>query len=151
IFGWVTYVWLYGALSKRKSVHGTLVGAISGAAPILAGYVAASGVFDVGAVLVFAVLFFWQMPEFYSIAIYRKREYAAAGIPLTSIVRGVRPTIRHIFVHTLLASVSALLLFVFGYTSVTYMVVMTATCLYWLYLGYIGLTTDDPESWSRRM
>lgn len=39
VAGFITYVWLYGALSKRKSIHGTLVGSISGAAPILAGYV----------------------------------------------------------------------------------------------------------------
>ena len=37
ILGWIVYVWLYGALSKRKSVHGTLVGAVSGAVPIWAG------------------------------------------------------------------------------------------------------------------
>ena len=80
IVGFVDYVVLYGMLSKRLSIHGTLVGSISGAAPILAGYVAVSGAFDIGAIIVFAAMFVWQMPEFYSISIYRRREYAAAGI-----------------------------------------------------------------------
>src|SRR5690606_21369597 len=65
IAGWVVYVWLYGALSKRLSVHGTLVGAISGAAPILAGYIAVINTLDWTGVLLFGVIFFWQMPEFY--------------------------------------------------------------------------------------
>jgi len=151
VIGWITYVWLYGALSKRKSVHGTLVGAVSGAAPILAGYVAARGSIDIGAVLVFAALFFWQMPEFYSIAIYRKKEYAAARIPLISIVKSVDTTIRHIFVHTLAFSVSVLLLPVFGYTSTSYAAIMGLGCLYWMYLAFQGLSTNKPEAWAKRM
>lgn len=151
VFGWVVYVWLYGALSKRKSVHGTLVGAVSGAVPILAGYVAASGVFDAGAVLVFAALFFWQMPEFYSIAIYRKKEYAAAHVPLISVVKGTDTTIRHIFFHTLAFSVSVLLLTAYGYTSYTYALIMSTGCLYWIVLALRGLRTNEPEMWSKRM
>ena len=78
--GFFTYVVLYGMLSKRMSVHGTLVGSISGAAPIFAGYVAVTGSIDAAAVLVFLAIFFWQMPEFYSIAVYRRDEYARAGV-----------------------------------------------------------------------
>lgn len=151
VFGWVVYVWLYGAFSKRKSVHGTLVGAISGAVPILAGYLAANGAFDAGAVLVFAALFFWQMPEFYSIAIYRREEYAAAQVPLISVIKGVDTTIRHIFFHTVAFSASVLLLSVYGYTSVTYAVIMLASCLYWVALAAQGLRTKEPAVWAKRM
>ncbi len=151
VFGWVTYVWLYGVIGKRKSVHGTLVGAVSGAAPILAGYVAASEAIDLGAILVFAVLFFWQLPEFYSIAIYRQKEYVAASIPLISVVKGARITTVHIFLHTLAFTVSALLLTAFGYASKTYAVVMGICCLYWLCLAYRGMNANDLNEWSRRM
>ncbi len=151
VLGWITYVWLYGALSKRKSVHGTLVGAVSGAAPILAGYVAVSGAIDIGAILVFAALFFWQMPEFYSISIYRRKEYAAAGIPLTSVVRGVETTIRHIFFHTVAFSASVLLLAAYGYTSVTYAVIMGVGCFYFVILGAKGLRAKKPEMWAKQM
>ena len=151
LFGWVTYVWLYGALSKRKSVHGTLVGAVSGAAPILAGYLAASGVIDAGAVLVFAVLFFWQMPEFYSIAIFRRKEYSAAKVPLISVVKGVDATIRQIIFYTVAFSVSALLIPVYDATSVTYAVVMSIACVYWTTLSTRGLRAEEPELWARKM
>lgn len=151
LLGWVTYVWLYGALSKRKSVHGTLVGAISGAAPIFAGYVAASGVVDVGAILVFAVLFFWQMPEFYSIAIFRRKEYAAAKVPIISVVHGVNATIRQILFYTIAFSGSAVLLYVYGYTSMTYAVLMGVSCVYWTVLAVNGLSTKEPEVWAKKM
>ena len=94
LLGFVIYVWLYGALSKRRSLHGTLVGSISGAMPIAGGYAAVSGSVDIGLIVIFLILFFWQFPEFYSISIYRRKEYKAASIPVISVVRGVPSTIR---------------------------------------------------------
>lgn len=151
IIGFVTYVWLYGAFTKRKSVHGTLVGSISGAIPILAGYVAAAHTIDTNAILLFLILFFWQEPEFYSIATYRRKEYKAAGIPVISVIRGINRTVREIFVYTVLFVIVALLLAVVGSASYTYLVVMTLTCAYWMRIGIQGLKTKDPAAWARRM
>lgn len=149
--GFVTYVWLYGALSKRRSIHGTLVGSISGAMPILAGYCAVSGRIDAAAVMVFLMLFFWQFPEFYSIAIYRRYEYAAAHVPVMSVVKGVYSTTVQIFVYTVLFVVSTLLLTPFGYTGWVYFAVMLVFGLYWLRLGWQGLVLKGTDAWARRM
>jgi len=149
--GFVDYVVLYGMLSKRLSIHGTLVGSISGAAPILAGYCAVSGTLDVGALLVFLILFLWQMPEFYSIAVYRQKEYAAANVPVMSVVKGKQNTIVQIFIYTILFVISTLLLTVFGVTGYTYLVVMAACGVYWIWLGYKGLATKDQDAWARKM
>lgn len=151
IVGFVDYVILYGMLSKRLSIHGTLVGSISGAAPILAGYVAVTGKIDAGAIIVFMILFLWQMPEFYSIAIFRLKEYKAAGVPVMSVIKGVRSTKIQIAAYTLLFVISTLLLTVYGYTGVIYFVVMTLLGLYWLRLGMEGLVTTQDDAWSRRM
>ncbi len=151
IVGFVTYVVLYGMWSKRQSVHGTLVGSVSGAIPILAGYVAAAGVIDAGAVLVFLVLFFWQMPEFYSIAIYRREEYKKAGVPIISVVRGVSRTKKEIFVYTIAFVLSTLLIPVFGYAGYLYMITMTLLGAYWIWLGAVGLQAKDSEKWARKM
>jgi protoheme IX farnesyltransferase len=151
IVGFVDYVVLYGMLSKRLSIHGTLVGSISGAAPILAGYCAVTGTLDLGAIIVFAILFLWQMPEFYSIAIYRLKEYKAAHIPVISVIKGVKNTKLQIFVYTLLFVVATLLLTVFGYAGYSYFVVMAVFGLYWLWLGAKGLTTKDDDAWARKM
>jgi len=149
--GYITYVWLYGALSKRRSIHGTLVGSISGAMPIAAGYAAVSGRVDVGLVLAFLIMFFWQFPEFYSIAIYRRKEYAAAKVPVMSVVKGVRSTTIQIFIYTIAYVVSTLALTLTGYTGYIYFVVMALVGGYWTWLAAIGLSAKDPEAWARRM
>lgn len=151
VIGYADYVLLYGMWSKRRSWHGTAVGAISGAAPILAGYAGAAGTVDLGGVLAFLVLFVWQMPEFYSISIYRREEYAAAGVPVISVVKGVRYATLHIFGYTVLFVIFSLLLSILGYTGVTYLVVMAAVGAYWLWLGAKGLSKNQPEAWARRM
>lgn len=151
IIGYVDYVVLYGMWSKRTSVHGTLVGSISGAAPILAGYVAAAGTIDLGAILVFLVIFVWQLPEFYSIAIYRQKEYAAAGVPVISVVKGIPHTIREIFIYTLLFVIFTVALGAFGYAGFMYTVIMSAVGLYWLWLSSQGFKAKDPAVWARRM
>ncbi len=151
IAGFVTYVWLYGALSKRRSIHGTLVGSISGAMPIAGGYAAASGQVDTGLVIAFLILFFWQFPEFYSIAIYRRKEYAAADVAVMSVVKGVRSTIIQIYIYTVLYVLSTLLLTIFGYTGIVYLVVMAVAGGYWVWLAGKGLTAKEPEAWARRM
>ncbi len=151
VIGFITYVWLYGAWSKRTSIHGTAVGAISGALPIAGGYAAASGMFDVGLGIAFLILFFWQFPEFFSIAIYRKKEYAAAGIPLMSIVEGVRSTTVQIVVFTIAYVIATLTLSFFGYTGIVYLLVMLASGIYWIHYGFKGLRTKNSETWSRSM
>lgn len=151
LFGWIVYVWLYGALGKRKSVHGTLVGSLSGAAPILAGYVAAANTLDITAVLLFLVMFFWQMPEFYSISIYRRQEYAKANIPVSSVVRGVEATKTQIFAYTILTVASMLLIATDERASWTYFIVVLIFGMRWLQLGAEGLFAKDNDSWSRQM
>lgn len=151
IGGFLVYVVFYGMLSKRLSVHGTLVGSISGAAPILAGYVAVAGTIDLGAVLVFLILFLWQMPEFYSIAIYRRKEYAAASVPVMSVVKGIKSTKIQIFIYTVLFVISTLLLSIFGYTGYIYLVIMAVLGLYWIWLGFKGLRATNSDAWARKM
>lgn len=150
LLGFIIYVWLYGALSKRKSLHGTLVGSISGAMPIAGGYAAVSEHIDIGLVLVFLILFFWQFPEFYSISIYRRKEYAAANIPVISVVRGVPATIRWILVNTILYVICTLTLTPLGYAGWVYFGVMLSAGLYWIYIAVQGISTKDTEHWARK-
>jgi protoheme IX farnesyltransferase len=151
IIGFITYVWLYGALGKRRSVHGTIPGSVSGAIPIFAGYVAARGSVDWGAVIVFAILYFWQFPEFYSISIYRRREYKAASVPVSSVIRGVPATTKQIFIYTILFVISTLLLTPLGYAGYTYAIVMAALGIRWLLIGAGGFSAKDSEKWARKM
>lgn len=149
--GFVTYVWLYGASSKRKSVHGTLVGSISGATPITAGYIGATGQADPTALILFLILFIWQMPEFYSISIFRLSEYKKANIPVISVVRGVDHTKKMILIYTVLFVLSSLSLALTHTVSWTYFITMLALGMNWIVLGVSGLYDTDSITWSRKM
>ncbi len=150
--GFLAYVVLYGMLSKRLSIHGTLVGSISGAAPILGGYVGASNALDAGAAIAFLILFFWQMPAFYSIAVYRRDEYARAKVPVISVVRGIPNTVVQILVYTVAYVAVSLLPQPFGYTGWSYTVVMGLLGAGWIVLAVRGLrAAGNYDHWARLM
>ena len=75
----VSYVLLYTPM-KRQSAASLLVGALPGAIPPLIGWTAATGHLDLPGVLLFAVMFLWQVPHFLAITLFRKEEYARAGL-----------------------------------------------------------------------
>lgn len=79
-----SYVWLYTP-AKRLTSHNTLVGAIPGALPPVIGYAAASGTLTVEAALLFAIVYFWQMPHFYAIAWMYREDYARGGYRMLSV------------------------------------------------------------------
>ena len=78
------YVLIYTPL-KRRSWLNTSIGAIPGALPMSCGWVAATGTFDGGAFLAFAILYAWQHPHFYAIAWIHKEDYARAGFKMLSV------------------------------------------------------------------
>lgn len=84
LLGVVAYIWYAGLYTwaKRKTVHSTLIGTIPGALPVTAGYVAVVGWIDIVAILLTVLLIVWQLPHFYAIAVFRKKEYEAAKIPV---------------------------------------------------------------------
>ena len=81
----VSYVFVYTPLKLRTSLA-TLVGAVPGALPPVIGWAAAAGEISLGALVLFGIVFFWQMPHFLAIAWMYRDDYAAAGIPLLPVL-----------------------------------------------------------------
>ncbi len=81
----VTYVFVYTPL-KYVTTLNTLVGAVPGGLPPMVGYVAGSGVIDDMAVVLFLILFFWQIPHFLAIAWRYRDDYARAGMKMLPVV-----------------------------------------------------------------
>jgi protoheme IX farnesyltransferase len=148
--GWFAYVVLYG-IGKRHTVHGTVIGSISGAVPPVVGYTAVTNHLDGGALLLFIILVCWQMPHFYAIAIYRAKDYAAAHIPVLPLVKGVRNTKLQMMGYILAFTAAAIALSVFGYAGYTYLVVMILLGLAWLRLALQGFKTKDDNAWARKL
>lgn len=150
IIALVDYVVLYG-LAKRHSVHGTAVGTIAGALPVTAGYVAVTGAFDLGALLLFIILVIWQMPHFYAIAIFRQKDYEAASIPVWPIKMGVASTKLQMMLYVGAFMVATSLLTVAGFTGYTYLAGMLLVSGWWLAKGLQGYKTQDDVRWARGM
>ena len=75
----IGYVWVYTPL-KRKSSLALPIGAIPGAAPPLLGWAAAARSVDAPGLVLFAIMFLWQLPHFLAISVYLKKDYSGAGI-----------------------------------------------------------------------
>jgi len=84
------YVVIYTVLLKRHTSQSTLWGGVCGAAPVLIAWAAATGSLSWAAVLLFAVVFFWQPPHFWALAIKYRDDYRSAGIPMLPVVASVR-------------------------------------------------------------
>ena len=80
-----TYVFVYTPLKRRTSLS-TLLGAVPGALPPVIGWAAAEGTITLPALVLFGIVFLWQMPHFLAIAWLYREEYAAAGIPLLPVL-----------------------------------------------------------------
>lgn len=150
VVGLFFYVVVYG-IGKRRTVFGTIIGSISGALPPVAGYTAASGQLDGGAYLLFLILVCWQMPHFYSIAMYRFDDYKAAGLPVMPVKKGMRTTKVNIVGFILLFIAATALLAVFDYAGLVYLVVAAGLGLAWLWKGLYGFSASDDKLWARKM
>ena len=152
VFGYVVYVGLYTLYFKRKSVYGTFVGSLSGAVPPVVGYCAAAGQFDAGAAILLTMFCIWQMPHSYAIAIFRYKDYEAAGIPVLPVSQGIAKAKRHIILHIAAFAVVAALLPLTGYVGIGFMVVALATSLWWLAMALRGYRPGiDVNGWARQV
>jgi len=148
--GFVVYVALYG-LAKRRSVHGTIVGAVAGAVPPVVGYTAVSGQLDAGAAIVFIILVLWQMPHFYAIAIFRLADYRAAGLPVLPVKRGIRAAKVQIVAYIAAFMFALATLSATGYVGPLYLIVMLGLATIWLRLALRGFHAPDNALWARQL
>ena len=89
------YVFVYTLWLKPRTVQNIVIGGAAGAVPALVGWAAVRGSLASPAWLLFAVVFFWTPAHFWALAVKYRDDYAAAGIPMLPVVRGIEETTRH--------------------------------------------------------
>ena len=152
LIGFIVYVGVYSLYMKRKSVYGTLIGSLSGAAPPVIGYCAVTNEFDAGALILLLIFSLWQMPHSYAIAIFRFKDYKAANIPVLPVIKGISVAKTHIFLYILAFMVATLMLAISGYAGYKYLVVGAAVSLWWLGMAISGFKTEnDDRVWARKL
>jgi protoheme IX farnesyltransferase len=149
--GFFFYVVLYTYI-KKHSFYGTLVGTVSGATPPVAGYTAVTNNFDTAALLLFIILVVWQMPHFYSIAIFRLKDYKAAKIPVLPIIRGIKFTKITMIGYIFLFILSTAVLAIAGFAGLTFLLILTLAGSYWLAVGLLGFRSNTNQTlWAKKM
>jgi protoheme IX farnesyltransferase len=148
--GFFVYVALY-SFWKSRTTYATLVGSVSGALPPVIGYTAASNNIDVGALILFLLLVLWQMPHFFSIAMYRFNDYAAAAIPVLPIKKGITAAKVHMLLYIAAFLLACTTLLLFGYAGTAYLLVSSIAGFVWLILCAQGFTAQDDKLWARQM
>lgn len=151
IIGMLVYVVVYTLWLKRTSTWSTSIGAISGAMPPVIGYVAASGRIDLGAWMLFALLFLWQPPHFWALGIRRTEEYRAAGFPLLPVVKGIPRTKIQMIPYLVLLLPIPVLLYAYNYTGIWFLIIGELLSVLWLLMALQGFWAKDNDAWARKV
>lgn len=146
--GWFIYVILYTMWSKRKYTLNTVIGSLSGAVTPLIGWAAIEPAYHIVPIVLFLILFIWQMPHTFAIAMKRYDEYKAAKVPMLPVVYGFEMTKRQMVVYIACLLPLPLLLTQLG---TTFMVVASMLNIGWLIMAIGGLFTKDDLKWARVM
>lgn len=95
----VFYVGIYTIWLKPRTPQNIVIGGAAGAAPPLIGWAAVTGDVSIGALVLFAIIFFWTPPHFWALALYRREDYVRARIPMLPVVAGTVATIRQMLAY----------------------------------------------------
>jgi protoheme IX farnesyltransferase len=134
-FTLISYLFIYTPL-KQRTWWSTTIGAIPGAMPPVIGYAAAAGTLTLQSSVLFAILFLWQFPHFYSIAWMYKEDYARAGIRMLPVVEpDCRSTARQILLYGMVLIPVSLLPGILGMSGRIYLVGALLLGLFYLYSG----------------
>jgi protoheme IX farnesyltransferase len=98
--GLLVYVFVYTLALKRTSPQNIVIGGAAGAFPPLVGWAAATGRVDLTALLLFAIVFYWTPPHFWALALVKRKDYAAARVPMLPVVSGARNTKLQVLLYT---------------------------------------------------
>jgi protoheme IX farnesyltransferase len=104
------YVVVYTIVMKRTTPQNIVIGGAAGALPPVIGWAAVTGNVGVPALLLFAIVFYWTPPHFWALSLRIRKDYAAAGVPMLPVVRGIRETTRQIGLYTVLLVAISLVL-----------------------------------------
>jgi len=144
----VSYVVVYTPL-KRRTTLSLLIGAVPGAIPPLLGWTAVTGHIQLPGVLLFAIMFIWQVPHFLAIATFRRDDYARAGLKVLPVERGDRVTRIHIVAYLVALVGISLSLVATGVGGGLYLGAAAALGAMFLGMGVWGLRPAAGVRWAR--
>lgn len=147
--GLLFYVFIYTMWLKRSSPQNIVIGGAAGAFPPLVGWAAMTGSLDLGALYLFAIVFYWTPPHFWALALNKTRDYGNAGVPMMPNVHGVPETKRQMLLYTLMLVPLTIMPAVLGISGLFYGVAATLLGLRFVQLCWAIVREDGvtPTTW----
>lgn len=146
--GWFTYVVPYTLWTKRRTTLNTIVGSISGAFTPLIGWAVVDTALQLVPIAVFVILFLWQIPHTFAIAMRRHDDYKAAKVPMLPVVYGFDVTKRQNVLW--IAAMLPFTVFLYG-LGIFFLVVALGINLVWLIYAIYGLFMEDNKKYADTM
>ena len=145
----IGYAIVYTVILKPMTPQNIVIGGASGAMPPVLGWAAVTGEITADALTLFLIIFAWTPPHFWALALYRKHEYAKAGVPMLPVTHGDKFTRLHVLLYTVILCACSLLPFVVRMSGLIYLV--AAVVLGGIFLAYaIRIYTRYTDTLARR-
>jgi protoheme IX farnesyltransferase len=139
----VGYAIVYTIILKPSTPQNIVIGGASGAMPPVLGWAAIAGDVPYQPLLLFLIIFAWTPPHFWALALYRRKEYARAGIPMLPVTHGEAFTRLHLLLYTLVMIATTLMPFATGMAGLFYLgsaLVLDAVFLFYAVVLYVAYT-----------
>jgi protoheme IX farnesyltransferase len=149
--GIIYYVFFYTLYLKRTTIHNIIIGGAAGAIPPLVGWTAVTGSLNLGALYLFAIIFFWTPPHTWALAMMVKKDYSRAGVPMLPVVVGEKETSYQIWLYSLLLIPLTLLPFSFNMVSWVYLLLAAVLGTRFLLLAWKLWQDHTNKSLSRKL
>ncbi len=130
------YVVVYTIMLKRTTVQNIVIGGAAGALPPVIGWAAVTGSVTLPAIILFALVFYWTPPHFWALSLRIRKDYAAAGVPMLPVVRGIPETTRQIGLYTVLLVAISFVLFAVARMGLIYLTAATVLGAIFLWQAY---------------
>jgi len=117
----IGYAVFYTMYLKRATPQNIVIGGAAGAAPPLLGWTAITNSIELGALLLFLIIFIWTPPHFWALAIHRKKEYAKVNIPMLPVTHGHYFTRIQILLYTILLVIITVIPYLVGMSGLIYL------------------------------
>jgi len=144
----VGYAIIYTVVLKPLTPQNIVIGGASGAMPPVLGWAAITGEVAPAALVLFLIIFAWTPPHFWALALYRKHEYAKAGVPMLPVTHGDRFTQLSVLLYTVILFACSLLPFAIRMSGWLYLV--SAVILGGVFLWYAWRLYTNYSDWLAR-
>lgn len=145
----VGYAVIYTVILKPNTPQNIVIGGASGAMPPVLGWAAVTGQVTPEALSLFLIIFAWTPPHFWALALYRKDEYAKAGIPMLPVTHGDKFTRLHVLLYTIILFACALLPFVIRMSGWLYLASAVVLGV-WFLVYAVKIYTDYSDQLARK-